>query len=141
MTQIGIIEVICHRVQNVPKYTQIRTKIKGRKESFPHTPNRIYATAKNGELKYLSLYDENRNQIKSIDFDHAFNGVKPRVHFNMDHDKNSPGIPPSESDWAMISKIKRNEVKIMANNNFKCIEVFIDGFTMWQQANQKAKPF
>ncbi|MDD5885731.1 MAG: hypothetical protein PUC66_06895 [Erysipelotrichaceae bacterium] len=111
MTQIGIIEVICHRVQNVPEYTQIRTKIKGRKESIPHTPNRIYATAKNGELKYLSLYDESRNQIKSIDFDHARNGVKPRIHFNMDHDKNSPGIPPSESDWAMIRQIKK-ELKL-----------------------------
>jgi hypothetical protein len=44
---------------------------------YSHSPNRIYATVKNGELKYLSFYDENHKQIKSIDFDHAHNGVKP----------------------------------------------------------------
>ena len=74
---------------------------------YSHSPNRIYATVKNGELKYLSFYDENHNQIKSIDFDHAHNTVRPHVHFNMDHGKNSPGISPSSSDWALINKIKK----------------------------------
>jgi hypothetical protein len=78
---------------------------------YSHSPNRIYATVKKGELKYLSFYDENHNQIKSIDFDHAHNGVKPHVHFGMNHSKNSPGIPPSESDWAIINKIKK-EMKL-----------------------------
>ena len=91
-------------------------KVKGNVKSVPapvysHSPNRIYATVKNGELKYLSFYDENHNQIKSIDFDHAHNSVKPHVHFNMNHDRNSPGIPPSASDWALINKIKK-EMKL-----------------------------
>ncbi len=91
-------------------------KIRGNTKSvsaphYSHTPGRIYATVKNGELKYLSFYDENHNQIKSIDFDHAHNSVKPHVHFNMEHDKKLPGVAPSASDWALINRIKK-EMKL-----------------------------
>lgn len=91
-------------------------KVKGNTKSVPapafsHSPNRIYATIKNGELKYLSFYDENHNQIKSIDFDHAHNGVKPHVHFDMIHDKKLPGVQPSPEDWKIIHVI-RKEMKL-----------------------------
>ena len=91
-------------------------KVRGNTKSvsapvYSHTPGRIYATVKRGELKYLSFYDENHNQVKIIDFDHAHGGVKPHVHFNMDHSRNSPGVSPSASDWTIINKIKK-EMKL-----------------------------
>ena len=95
---------------------KIIEKVRGNTKSvsapvYSHTPGRIYATVKRGELKYLSFYDENHHQVKIIDFDHAHGGVKPHVHFNMDHSRNSPGVSPSASDWTIINKIKK-EMKL-----------------------------
>lgn len=73
-----------------------------------HTENRIYAVVQKGELKHLAFYDENHNQIKSIDFGHAhgWNNEKPHVHFNLQHIKNEPGTKPSKADLAIINKVQ-----------------------------------
>lgn len=72
-----------------------------------HTENRIYAVIQKGELKHLAFYDENHNQIKSIDFGHkhGWNNEKPHVHFNLQHIKNEPGTKPSKDDWVIINKV------------------------------------
>ena len=76
---------------------------------FSHSSNRTYAVIQNGKLKHLTFYDENHNQVKSIDFGHAHgtNKVVPHVHFNLVHDKKEPGTPPSQSDWELINKVKK----------------------------------
>ena len=74
---------------------------------YSHTPNRIYAIVKNGELKHLAYYDENHNQAVSIDFAHDHKGVRPHRHEYLNHNKNAPGIPPTEEENMLIRKIKR----------------------------------
>ena len=76
---------------------------------FSHTSNRIYAIIQKGELKHLAFYNENHKQIKCIDFGHRHgtNKVKPHVHFNLVHDNNELGTPPSKSDWELINRIKK----------------------------------
>jgi len=84
---------------------------------YSHTENRIYAIIQDGKLKHLAFYDENHNQIKSIDFEHehGFDRVKPHVHFNMQHIKNEAGTPPSSSDSFIINQVK----EWMNNNGYK----------------------
>ena len=76
---------------------------------YSHSANKIYATIQHGELKHLSFYDENHNQVKSIDFmhEHGSNHVKPHVHYNMQHINNEFGTPPSKEDYDLINKIQR----------------------------------
>ena len=47
---------------------------------YSHTPRRIYALVKKGQLKHLSYYDDAHKQAVSIDFAHEHNGVKPHRH-------------------------------------------------------------
>ena len=42
---------------------------------------------------------------KSIDFEHLNYGIRPHIHFNLDHSDN--GIPLTQSDIDLIKKIKR----------------------------------
>ncbi len=76
---------------------------------YSHSPNRIYAVIQKGELKHLAFYDENHKQIKCIDFGHKHgtNKIKPHIHFDMIHNPNEPGTPPSMSDWELINEIKK----------------------------------
>ena len=74
---------------------------------FSHTPGRIYAVVKDGALKHLAYYDENHNQAVSIDFLHAHNGVQPHRHVYLSHDKNSPGVPPTDAENKLIAQIKK----------------------------------
>lgn len=76
---------------------------------YSHTSNRIYAIIQKGKLKHLAFYNENHEQIKCIDFGHPHgkNRVVPHIHFNLIHNKNEPGTPPSKLDWELINKIKK----------------------------------
>ena len=76
---------------------------------FSHSKNRIYAIVQNGKLKHLTFYDENHNQVKSIDFEHShgYNGVQPHVHYNLVHNTNENGISPSSDDIKLANKIKK----------------------------------
>ena len=74
---------------------------------YSHTANRIYAVVKNGELKHLAYYDENHKQAVSIDFLHPHKGVQPHRHEYLNHNKNSPGIPPNSKEIELINKIKK----------------------------------
>ncbi len=74
---------------------------------YSHTPGRIYAVVKNGILKHLAYYDENHNQAVNIDLAHSHDGVKPHRHIYMNHDKDSPGVPPNAAELALIAKIKK----------------------------------
>lgn len=71
-----------------------------------HTANRIYATIQNGRLKYLTFYDQNHNQIKAVDLQHRHEGLKPHVHFNVQHGKFSKYRAPNGEEQAIINKIK-----------------------------------
>ena len=73
---------------------------------FSHTPGRVYAVVKNGELKHLAYYDENHKQAVSIDFSHEHKGVRPHRHVYLSHNKNDPGVPPTAAEAAMIKKSK-----------------------------------
>lgn len=74
---------------------------------FSHTPGRIYAVVKNGELKHVAYYDENHNQAVSIDLAHTHKGVQPHRHVYMNHDKDAPGVPPTADEMRLIQKIKK----------------------------------
>lgn len=76
---------------------------------YSHSSNRIYAIIQKGKLKHLTFYDENHKQVRSIDFGHSHgkNRVMPHVHFNMVHNNNELGIPPSKTDLKLIEKIKK----------------------------------
>lgn len=81
---------------------------------YSHTGNRIYAIVQEGKLKHLAFYDDSHRQIKCIDLAHAhgLDKIKPHIHYNLIHNKNESGVPTSESDNELISKInnwlKRN---------------------------------
>ncbi len=77
--------------------------------AYSHSPNRIYAVLQKGNIKYLAFYDENHKQVKIIDFFHfhGTNHIKPHIHYNMIHDPNEPGTPPTEEDWKLIEEIQK----------------------------------
>jgi hypothetical protein len=74
---------------------------------YSHTPGRIYAVVKDGQLKHLAYYDENHNQAVCIDFAHAHKGVQPHRHIYLNHDKNNLGEPPTVSEEKLIKIIKK----------------------------------
>ena len=74
---------------------------------FSHTPGRVYAVVKDGELKHLAYYDENHKQAVSIDFAHAHKGVQPHRHVYLSHNKSDPGVPPTAAEQALANRIKK----------------------------------
>lgn len=74
---------------------------------YSHTPSRIYAVVKDGQLKHLAYYDESHKQAVSIDFAHEHKGVKPHRHVYLSHNKKDPGVPPTASEMKLIKKIKK----------------------------------
>lgn len=74
---------------------------------YSHTADRVYAVVQNGMLKHVSFYDEHHNQTKSIDLlhEHGKDRVKPHIHYNLDH--SDDGISISDSDRALIYRIKK----------------------------------
>lgn len=74
---------------------------------FSHTPGRIYAVVKEGVLKHVAYYDDNHKQAVSIDLAHPHKGVQPHRHVYLSHDKNSPGVPPTEAEAKLIKQIKK----------------------------------
>ena len=74
---------------------------------FSHTADRVYAVVQNGMLKHVSFYDENHNQVKSIDLlhGHGKDRVKPHIHYNLNH--TDGGIAISNSDRVLIDRIKK----------------------------------
>lgn len=74
---------------------------------YSHTPGRIYAIVKNGQLKHLAYYDDAHKQAVSIDFAHKHNGVKPHRHVYLSHNKKDPGVPPTAAEIKLIKKIKK----------------------------------
>ena len=90
---------------NVKVIVQDSSNVKA--PEYSHTPNRVYAIVKNGELKHLAFYDDNHRQAVSIDFSHAHKGVQPHRHEYLSHNKNDPGIPPTSAETEMIKKIKK----------------------------------
>lgn len=74
---------------------------------YSHTPGRIYATTKDGRLKYISYYDSDRRQTVTIDFTHRHDKLIPHVHIDMKHDKNAPAIPLTKEQEKLTNKIKK----------------------------------
>jgi hypothetical protein len=74
---------------------------------FSHTPGRVYAVVKDGKLKHVAYYDENHKQAVSIDLAHPHKGVQPHRHVYLSHNKNDPGISPTDAETALIKKIKK----------------------------------
>ena len=74
---------------------------------YSHTAGRVYAIVKNGELKHLSYYDDAHKQAVCIDLAHDHKGVKPHRHVYLSHNKNDPGVPPTETEMELIKKIKK----------------------------------
>ena len=72
---------------------------------YSHSSNRVYVTMKDGKIKHISFYDDNHKQIKVIDFEHSHHGIKPHIHYNLDH--TDKGIALSQDDKDLIKKIKR----------------------------------
>lgn len=94
-------------IDNVKVIVQTSGPVKA--PEYSHTANRIYAIVQDGKLKHLTFYDENHKQVKSIDFGHPHgkNKVVPHVHYNLIHNKNELGTPPTASDYELINKIKK----------------------------------
>lgn len=74
---------------------------------YSHTPGRLYAIVKDGQLKHLAYYDEFHKQAVSIDFAHEHNDVKPHRHVYLSHNKKDPGVPPTDSEKTLIKIIKK----------------------------------
>jgi len=72
---------------------------------YSHSTNRVYVIMKDGKIKHISFYDGNHKQIKVIDFAHFHHGIKPHIHYNLNHD--DKGIPLAQEDLDLIRKIKR----------------------------------
>ena len=53
---------------------------------YSHTENRIYAIMQKGELKHIAFYNEKHELVKSIDFQHYHDGMKPHVHHDVYHE-------------------------------------------------------
>lgn len=103
---------------------KIIVKVGGNTKSVPaplysHTAGRIYATVKDGKLKYISFYDENHVQYKTIDFSHSHGGVVPHVHFDLNHDPKLPGVPPSSDDWGVINSVLIEMKKLGLNGSIE----------------------
>ena len=74
---------------------------------YSHTPGRIYAIVKDGALKHLAYYDNDHKQAVSIDLLHDHGGVQPHRHVYLSHNKNDPGVPPTDMETQLINKIKK----------------------------------
>lgn len=72
---------------------------------YSHSPNRIYVTVKDNQIKHISFYDESHKQVKVIDFNHSHMGLQPHIHYNLDH--SDKGISLTKDDYDLIEKIKR----------------------------------
>lgn len=94
------------RVGEVEILERPKTSVKA--PEYSHSASRIYAIVKNGKLKHLAYYDENHNQIKSVDFghEHGRNRLNPHVHFNRQHIKNEPGTPPTDEDLHIAEQVR-----------------------------------
>ena len=90
---------------NVKVIVQDTSNVKS--PEFSHTAGRIYAVVKDGALKHLAYYDDNHKQAVSIDFAHPHKGVQPHRHVYLNHDKNSPGVPPTSKEKELINQIKK----------------------------------
>ena len=71
---------------------------------YSHSANRVYVIMKDGKIKHISFYDANHKQIKVIDFEHSHYGIKPHIHYNLNHD--DKGIPLTQEDLDLIKKSK-----------------------------------
>ena len=74
---------------------------------YSHTSGRTYAIVQDGYLKHLTFYDESNKQHISIDLLHSHSGVQPHVHTDLHHDKNAPGISPTDEQRKLIARIKK----------------------------------
>lgn len=72
---------------------------------FSHSPSSTYAVIQNGELKYITFYDETHKQVRSIDLLHSHKGKQPHVHLNLDH--SGPGYDTTPEDNSLIEKIRK----------------------------------
>jgi len=87
---------------------KIIEKINGDSVSAPmysHTVNNIYGIIQNGKLKYLTFYDENHQQIRSIDLQHPHEGLIPHVHISLNH--RGPADAPTNEEIDLIARIKK----------------------------------
>ena len=87
---------------------KIIEKIDGRSVGVPqfsHSANSVYAVIQNGVLKHITFYDENHNQVRSIDLLHKHNKMIPHVHINLEHIE--PAYPPTQKDIKLINRIKK----------------------------------
>ncbi len=78
-----------------------------RAPEYSHTPNRIYAIVKDGQLKHLAFYGPDRKQKICIDFLHSHKNVQPHCHFDLKHNKSDPGIPPTAEQLQLIEQIRK----------------------------------
>lgn len=85
----------------------IQTKGGVKAPEFSHTPNRVYAIVQDGKLKHIAYYDDRHKQAVCIDLLHEHRGVRPHRHEYMSHNKNDPGISPTDAEKALIRRIKK----------------------------------
>lgn len=90
---------------NVVVVYQNATRVKA--PLFSHTPGRVYAIAKEGELKHLAYFDEKHDQAVCIDFCHTHEGVKPHRHVHLNHDKDLPGVSPTKEESELADKVRK----------------------------------
>lgn len=90
---------------NVKVIVQDSKRVKA--PEYSHTPGRVYAVVKDGVLKHVAYYNQSHEQAVSIDLSHDHKGVQPHRHVHLNHDKNSPGVPPTSSERDLINRIKR----------------------------------
>lgn len=102
---------IYHSIGNLSTDNNVKILVKKegsvKAPDYSHSPNRIYATIQNGQLKHLTFYDDSHKQQTSIDLMHYHRGVKPHVHIGLNHDFDSPGISPTDKQLKLIAKIKK----------------------------------
>lgn len=63
---------------------------------YSHTENRIYVIMQKGELKHIAFYNDKHELVKSIDFQHYHDGMKPHVHHDVYHKGAVTSMTPGE---------------------------------------------
>jgi len=91
--------------ENVKVLIQDKGSVKA--PEYSHTAGRVYAIVQDGVLKHVTYYDENHKQNVSIDLWHTHKGVKPHVHFGLNHDHNNLPVKPTQKQLRLIAKIKK----------------------------------
>lgn len=97
---------------NIRVIGKINEKASVAAPEISHTSNRIYVVMQNEMIKHIAFYNEKHEQVKVIDFGHYHDGIRPHIHYNLNHSPKLPGIPLTKGDKELIEKLVKAGYKL-----------------------------